>query len=253
MSVRCAARLVCGWVTVCHPRVAEYGAQPRTRLEFASRPATAIAASSYKPTSMGSNYSYGTVKYGGTLGASGAARGTSTFTSALASRPIASTLASDRPASADDLLARLREQRAQREARWSSSSVTTGSSAATTYGTRKYSSLASGSALSSTTAGSKYEYKPSAHVLQLQKSTERLAASPRGVAASPRTALRSELASGTRTGNPARSATAALAARPKLVTSKYYRETDYGVGYSRGYGRTASSQLGMLSPSVSTH
>ncbi len=232
--------------------VAEYGGQPRTRLEFSSRPASAITAASYKPIAR-SSYSYGTTNYGGSIGASGAARGTSTFTSTLASRSVASTLASTSATSADDLLARLREQRAQREARWSSSSVTAGTSAATTHGARKYtppssftSSLGSGSALSSAATGSKYAYKPSAHVLQLKKATEKLASSPR-------VNLRSELAAGYRAGNPERSATAALAARPKTRTTKYYRETDYGVGYSRGYGRTASSQLGALSPSVSSN
>lgn len=222
------------------PPAPAYGAQPRARLQFASRPATAPKTSTYKPV-LGS-YSYGTAKYGGRVGVSGAARGTSTFTSSLASRTVASTLASSSAASSDDLLVRLRQQRAQREAQRSRQSV-----AAASHGARKFttasaygSSAASRPALSSTTAGSKYAHKPSAHVVQLKKSTERLAASPRAH-------LRSELAA-----KPERSAMAALAARPKPRTTKYYRETDYGVGYSRGYGRTASSQLGELSPAVSS-
>ena len=39
-----------------------------------------------------------------------------------------------------------------------------------------------------------------------------------------------------------------LAARPK--TGSYYRETDFGVGFQRGYGRTASTQLKTLSPNT---
>lgn len=188
------------------------------------------------------------------MGASGAARATNTYTSALASRPVASTLASSSTANADDLLAKLREQRAQREARWSRSGGAAASTTATTY-TSKY-TLASSS--------STYTHKPSAHVLQLKKATDKLAASPRGLAASPRVHMRSELAAAGGGGRKAgalgsvpeggavaRGAAGATAARPQVRTSKYYRETDYGVGFSRGYGRTASTQLGVLSPTVS--
>jgi hypothetical protein len=247
-----------------------YGAQPRTKLNFGARPASAPAttsykpirasyqpAASYKPAALG-GYSYGTAKYGGTVGASGAARATNTYTSALASRPVASTLASSSTANADDLLAKLREQRAQREARWSRSGGAAASTTATTY-TSKYTASASLASSSST-----YTHKPSAHVLQLKKATDRLAASPRGLAPSPRVHMRSELAAagggGRKTGAlgsvpeggaVARGAAGATAARPQVRTSKYYRETDYGVGFSRGYGRTASTQLGVLSPTVS--
>jgi hypothetical protein len=97
----------------------------------ASRPSSAGAsAGSYKA----GGYSYGTAKYGGSVPASGASRAIGSYTSALASRPVATTLASSSAGTnADDLLSRLREQRAQREARWSGTSAASSAAAKPSY------------------------------------------------------------------------------------------------------------------------
>lgn len=232
----------------------------------ASRPSSAPSYGSYKPASAAGGYSYGTTKYGGSVPASGASRAIGSYTSALASRPVAKTLASSSAGSAtnaDDLLSRLREQRAQREARWSGTGAGSSTAAKPSYAAPSASKpYVSAYATKPATASAASAYncekhkgkqsppdlisgdvaervlattdKPSAHVLALHKSTERLNASPR-------VHMRSELAAAGKPAGlgrvpeaaaafaaPARSALALKpsAAQPyRSSTGRYYRET----------------------------